>query len=184
MQGKHKQASDCDAFCSEYIIKRKNAIQSPEEYAFLLGYYAHLITDAAFQAMIRDKNRVSAAWNRIKADEKWRAGSEGMAETWDSVKELIPNETRMREIHAIEADYLTRQPDSGYLTEILPLRTFPDYIDYLPHGAIARKVKVMAYLPKADKAINYLCISQKEYAAYIEDTIQQVIHQFTSKCLL
>ena len=58
MQSERKKASDCDAFCDEYILKRKDKIKSAEEYAFLLGYYCHLITDAAFQAMIRDDDRV------------------------------------------------------------------------------------------------------------------------------
>ena len=66
MQSERKKASDCDAFCDEYILKRKDKIKSAEEYAFLLGYYCHLITDAAFQAMIRDDDRVKATWMRIK----------------------------------------------------------------------------------------------------------------------
>lgn len=57
MQGERKKASDCDAFCDEYILKRKDKIKSAEEYAFLLEYYSHLITDAAFQVMIRDEIR-------------------------------------------------------------------------------------------------------------------------------
>ncbi len=61
MQSERKKASDGDAFCMEYILKRKATIKSAEEYAFLLGYYCHLITDAAFQAMIRDEDRVRAA---------------------------------------------------------------------------------------------------------------------------
>ena len=69
MQSERKKASDCDAFCDEYILKRKDKIKSAEEYALLLGYYCHLITDAAFQAMIRDDDRVKATWMRIKADE-------------------------------------------------------------------------------------------------------------------
>lgn len=61
MQGVRKKASDCDAFYEEYILKRKSRIFSAEEYAFLLGYYAHLITGAAFQAMIRalDENHLT-----------------------------------------------------------------------------------------------------------------------------
>lgn len=70
MQGKRKKASDCDAFCEKYILKRKDEIRSAEKYDFFLGYYAHLITDAVFQAMIRDENRVKAAWMRIHADKK------------------------------------------------------------------------------------------------------------------
>ena len=102
MQSERKIASDCDAFCDEYILKRKDKIKSAEEYAFLLGYYCHLITDAAFQAMIRDDDRVKATWLRIKADEELRVAGAGMDETWDSVKRLIPKKDQMREIYAME----------------------------------------------------------------------------------
>lgn len=119
--------------------------KSAEEYSFLLGYYAHLITDAAFQAMIRDKDRVRAVWMRIKDDEELSVAGAGMDETWDSVKRLIPKKDRMRAIYAMEAEYLNNHPNSGYLTEILPLKSFPDYIDYLPKGCIVRKIGVMGY---------------------------------------
>ena len=77
-----------------------------------------------------------------------------MDETWDSVKRLIPKKDRMREIYAMEAEYLSDHPSSGYLTEIMPLKTFPDYIDYLPQGSIVRKIGVMGYLPEVDKSMN------------------------------
>ena len=93
MQSERKKASDCDAFCDEYILKRKDKIKSAEEYAFLLGYYCHLITDAAFQAMIRDDDRVKATWMRIKADEELRVAAVGMDETWDSVKDSFPRKS-------------------------------------------------------------------------------------------
>ncbi len=185
MQGERKKASDCDAFCCEYIMKRKDKIESAEEYAFLLGYYSHLITDAAFQAMIRDEERVKAAWMRINADEKLSTASAGMDETWDSVKRLIQKKDRMREIDAIEAEYLSNHPKSGYLTEILPLKSFPDYIDYLPQGCIVRKVGIMGYLPEHDKSMNkFISISKDEYADFVEDTIQLVAKQFIEKNLV
>lgn len=185
MQGERKKASDCDAFCDEYILKRKDKIKSAEEYAFLLGYYAHLITDAAFQAMIRDEKRVRAAWMRIKADDEWNGAGAGMDETWDSVKKLIPKKERMREIYAMEAEYLSDHPNSGYLTEILPLKSFPDYLDYLPKGCIVRKIGVMGYLPKLDNPINkFISISKDEYADFVEDTIRLVANQFARKKLV
>lgn len=185
MQGERKQAADCDAFCEAYILKQKDSIRSAEEYAFLLGYYAHLIADAAFQAMIRDDDRVKAVWARIKADSILRADSAGMEETWDSIKLLFPKEKRMREIHAIEARYLDEHPDSGYLTEILPLKAFPDYIDYLPKGCIVRKIGVMGYLPESDQSpLTFIPISQAEYAAFVQDTIQLVAKQFVDQHLL
>ncbi len=184
MQGERKKASDCDAFCDEYILKRKDEIRSAEEYGFLLGYYAHLITDAAFQAMIRDENRVKAAWMRIHADEKLRVSGAGMDETWDCVKLLIPKKARMRGIYAMEAEYLSDHPYSGYLTEILPLQSFPNYIDYLPKDCIVRKIGVMGYLPEHDNNASYVAISQSEYADFVEDTIQLVVKQFAKKNLV
>jgi hypothetical protein len=67
MSEERKVASDCDSFCKEYILKRKNEIKSQEQYSFLLGYYVHLIADAAFQWFIRDDKRVKDTWRRINA---------------------------------------------------------------------------------------------------------------------
>ncbi len=84
MQGERKKVSDCDAFYKEYILDHRDKITSEEEHSFLLGYYAHLLTDAAFQAMIRNEERISAVWGRIRSNEQlWRA-SAGMDETWDT----------------------------------------------------------------------------------------------------
>lgn len=178
MQGARKKASDCDAFYEEYIAKRRYL--SAEEYAFLMGYYAHLITDAAFQKMIRDEDRVKAAWKRIKANEDLLAHSVGMEETWDNAKKLIPKRVWVGHIYSLEAEYLEAHPDSGYLTEILPLKEFPDYIDYLPEGAIVRKIGVMGYLPKRNEDLGeWIAISREEYEAYIGDTIQTILKRFS-----
>lgn len=185
MQAARKKSSDCDLFCEEYIIRRRNEISSAEEYAFLLGYYSHLITDVAFQAMTRNSNRIKAAWSRIRIDEEYGNASIGMEETWDGIKMLIPKKERMRQIYAIEWEYLRDHPDSGYLTEILPLKNFPDYIDYLPAGAIVRKIGVMGYLSKPDESgIPFLAITRDEYQSYVSDTTQKIIDIFTNKDLL
>ena len=180
MQGERKKASDCDAFYDEYIAKRRAGIQSAEEYAFLMGYYAHLITDAAFQKMIRDEDRVKAVWKRIKENENLREQSAGIEESWDNAKKLIPKRVWVGHIYSLEAEYLNAHPDSGYLTEILPLKAFPDYIDYLPKGAIVRKIGVMGYLPKLNEDLGeWIAISREEYEAYIQETIQLILKQFS-----
>lgn len=185
MQGERKQASDCSAFCEAYILRRKDSIRSAEEYAFLLGYYAHLIADVAFQAMIRDEDRLKAAWMRIKENPALRASAAGMEETWDSAKRLIPRAERMRGIDAIEAEYLAAHPDSGYLTEILPLRAFPDYLDFLPRGCIVRKIGVMGYRPQSNPSPHsFIPVSRGEYAEFVDDAIQLVIGQFAEHHLL
>ena len=180
MQGERKKASDCDAFYEEYIAKRRDRIQTTEEYAFLMGYYAHLITDAALQKMIRDEERVKAAWKRIKENEDLLERSAGMEESWDNAKKLIPKREWIGHIYSLEAEYLNAHPDSGYLTEILPLKEFPDYIDYLPESAIVRKIGVMGYLPKLNEDLGeWIAISREEYEAYIEDTIQMILKRFS-----
>ena len=180
MQGARKKASDCDAFYEQYIAKRRDGIQSAEEYAFLMGYYAHLITDAAFQKMIRDEDRVKAVWKRIKENEELRERSAGMEESWDNAKKLIPKRVWVGHIYSLEAEYLNAHPGSGYMTEILPLKDFPDYIDYLPAGAIVRKIGVMGYLPKINEnLIDWIAISREEYEAYIQETIQMILKRFS-----
>lgn len=178
MHGERKKASDCEAFGKKYIVDRREEIESAEEWAFLLGYYAHLIADAAFQAFLRDDERVKAAWRRIKKDAKLGAASAGMEETWDTIKQLVPKRERMRRIYVIEGEYLRDHPESGYLTEILPLTEFPDYIDYLPSGAIVRKIGVMAYLPKPDESVTgFITMSREEYRSFVEETIKMVLEK-------
>lgn len=184
MRGERKNASDCDGFYEAYIAKYHGDLFG-EEYAFLLGYYAHLITDAAFQKMIRDPERVKAVWGRIKADAQLAMDSVGMEESWDSAKRLVPYQKRMQEIYSMEAEYLREHPDSGYLTEILPLKEFPDYIDYLPEGSIVRKIGVMGYLPAAgDTATSMITISREEYVGFAKHAIDMIARQFIQKGLL
>ena len=185
MSKERKVASDCASFCEEYILKRKNEIQSQEQYSFLLGYYAHLITDAAFQWYIRDDKRVKDTWRRINADDNLRVRAKGYSEDWDSVKKLISKNERMHEIYSLEAEYLRDNPTSGYLTEILPLTEFPDYIDYLPHGCIVRKIGVMGYLPEFDENLtDPISISREEFISFVDNTVLLVVSKFKEENLI
>lgn len=185
MSGKRKAVSDCDIFYEEYIVKRREEIKSEEQYSFLLGYYVHLIADAAFQVFIRDEERVKAAWDRIKADEHLNKLAVGYKENWDSLKRIIPKDERMNEIYTMEAEYLRDNPDSGYLTEIIPLKEFPDYIDYLPSGCIVRKIGVMGYIPKADKnIITPISMSREEYISFVADTAVLVVGKFKERNII
>ena len=176
MTGQRKVASDCDSFIKEYIDKCKDNIQSQEHYSFLMGYYVHLITDAAFQWYIRDDKRVKDTWNRINANENLRVSAMGYPKDWDSVKILIPKHERMHEIYSMEAEYLRDNPTSGYLTEILPLKEFPDYIEYMPHGCVVRKIGIMGYVPKLDENLtNPIALSREEFLYFVDNTTSLVV---------
>ncbi|MGI6239265.1 MAG: zinc dependent phospholipase C family protein [Christensenellales bacterium] len=182
MSKERKTASDCDAFYQEYIVKRNDEIQSHEQYSFLLGYYVHLMTDAAFEGYLHDENRIKDTWERIYADKNLFARANGYIKDWNSVKELIPKKERIREIHSLEAAYLRDHPTSGYLTEILPLKEFPDYIDYLPYGSIARKIAVMGYLPELnEKGYHPISISREEFAFFIDNTVMFAVDRLREK---
>lgn len=185
MQGERKLLSDCDLFCNEYIVKRKSEIQSQEQYSFLLGYYAHLITDAAFQWFISDEQRVKNTWNRINANENLRNYAKGYPENWDSVKKIISKKERMHEIYSMEAEYLRDNSTSGYLTEILTLKDFPDYIDYLPNGCIVRKIGVMGYLPEFDETLtNPISMSKEEFIFFNDNSASLVVKKLNEKNLI
>lgn len=174
MTSGRKVAADCDRFLYEYIQKKE--IASAQEESFLLGYYAHLITDAEFQRHIRDENRVKATWDRIKLHPELKEKAMGMDENWDSVKVLINGKERMKDIYSIEKDYLDEHPESGYLTEIMGLESFPDYIEYFPQGAIVRKIKVMGYIPqKTVGPYSYIAMSREEYDSFLDRATELVI---------
>ncbi len=174
MGNKRKVASDCERFLYEYVEKKTNL--DIKEESFLLGYYAHLITDAEFQRYIRDEERVKASWDRIKRHPELSASALGMEETWDSVKVLIKGKERMKDIYSMERDYLDSHPESGYLSDIIGLEKFPDYIDYLPKGAIVRKVKVMGYMPQKEiSQYSYIGISEDEYCNFVSRATQMVV---------
>lgn len=176
MSGERKTASDCDKFYEEYIEKRKHTINSLQEKSFLWGYYAHLITDAEFQRYIRDDKRIEAVWDRIENHAELSLKADGMPQNWDSVKLLINKDDRMKDIYSIENEYLEKHPQSGYLTEILGLKSFPNYIDYLPDGSIVRKINIMGYRPKKESGkYPYIGMSKEEYATFINQATKLVL---------
>jgi len=175
MGNERKVASDCDRFLHEYVEKKVDL--DIKEESFLLGYYAHLITDAEFQRITRDEERVKASWDRIKKHPELSKLAVGMDETWDSVKILIRGKERMKDIYSLEKEYLELYPESGYITDIISLEEFPDYIDYLPEGAIVRKVKVMGYMPvKEVSQYPYIGMSKEEYGNFVKRAIELVVN--------
>lgn len=185
MTGSRKTPGDADRFCEECIAKRREEIDSAEKYAFLLGYYAHLLTDGAYERMTRNETRVRAAWVRIRENEMLRGVSAGMPESWDSIKTLVTRREIKRCIQWFEGVYLQAHPDSGYLTQILPLKEFPVYLDYLPPGCIVRKIGVMGHVPRLrGTEPEWIAISRAEYETYIADTIELIMERFAQKNLL
>ena len=182
MQGNRKTAADCEAFYQKYLVNRADEIKTEEHRSFLLGYYAHLTADAEFQRFIRDEERIRAVWLRIHGCPALHEKAAGQPETWDTVKKLVSRTERMQEISALEAEYLAEHPDSGYMTEILPLEEFPDYLDYMPGRYIVRKIDVMGDMPQKEALSNgMISITRAEYEAFVTAAVQLLREAFTRK---
>jgi hypothetical protein len=179
MSGKMKVSSDGERFEHEFIEKRQYCTKA--ELSFLLGYYAHIMTDAGYACLVRDKERLAACFCRIRAHAELGALLHGAEESWDTVKKLISKEERLRDIYCFERRYLDENPDSGYFTELLPLTSFPDLISLLPSGAVARKVKVMRYMPQETQGeYSGIAISEEEYRGFIL-TVTELVAQTALK---
>ena len=91
----------------------------------------------------------------------------------------------MNEIYTMEAEYLEENSNSGYLSEILPLKEFPDYIDYLPTGCIVRKIGVMGYIPEVGQSMtNPITLSREEYKLFVDETVKLVISKLREMGLI
>lgn len=173
MSDEKKSSADSERFLREYV-ERKKDLDSKEE-SFLLGYYAHLVTDAEFLRVLHEEERVRAIWKRIKQHPELSMLAVGMDETLASVNRLIPKRERMQDIYSWEAEYLEFHPESGYFTEIINLKKFPDYLEYLPEGAIVRKVQFMGYLnEKKTGSYSNIAISKEEFDCFVKRAIELV----------
>ena len=93
-----------------------------------------------------------------------------MEESWDNFKKLYPDrKERYCGLQRIEREYLDTHPESGYFTEIQGLAYFPDYLEYLPQGAIPAKIKLMYYMPEPEKGrFPFVGFSREEYNDFLD----------------
>lgn len=166
-----KTSARHDRFFDEYI-NGKN-ICSEQQLAFLAGYYVHLIADAEFMRFLHDESRIAAVFDRLAQDGCYGGRIEGMPKDYDTIRSL-GREFRTRDIILLEDEYLWTHPDSIYFTILRRTTEFPDYIDYLPHGAIVRKIGVMTREPGDAPADRLLFLSREEYDGYIRRTCEIV----------
>jgi len=169
MTGSSKSTADIDGFYHTYISGC--AADGKEKTAFLIGYLAHLMTDVAFQQMIDDEVRVSRMLARIKSHPPYAKRIEGMPETGETVKKQFTRSERMNDILGFEWEWFKAHPDSMYHRCILHTEGFPDYLEFLPHGSIARKIHVMGKPMKPEPGLYQgVFFSEEELSGFIEST--------------
>lgn len=179
MTDRSKLTADYEGFYNEYI--KDKTFTSKEEYSFFIGYYAHLITDVLFQAMVRDDQRVERCFERIKNNSGLREKIKGYPGNFDTLKIIFGKERIFYDVMIHEINYLKKNPQSAYNRVLRKVETFPDYMDIFPKGAIARKIKIMAYEPGDESLDEFVFFDDKEYETFIKDASSKIYEMIYAK---
>lgn len=179
MGGERKAETDCERFYQECIAGRR--FGSNEERSFYLGYYSHLLTDACFQKFTRDEARVRDMMVRIRKHPRMSARMNGLPYEYDAVKRAFSKKERLYDVAQIEYEYICSNPQSAYMTVLRTTKNFPEYISFFPKGAIVRKLGVMAVPPEKVEDAEFVFISRKEYADFLEETYANVFGKLNDR---
>jgi len=170
MKNNNKETADFEGFYKKYILNKTSLPE--EEKSYFLGYYAHLISDARFQAFIREESRVSACFFRLSQYPEIRIKLEGKPINWDTIKEIFPKQVRYRDIVDHENEYIINNPNSCYNTILLTTDDYYDFTGILPTDGIKRKLPIMAPRNKSYQFSNqpHLFVTAEEYEHYLDST--------------
>ena len=179
MAREHKDSADCEGFFDAYVRGKSLAA---EEYGFMMGYYTHLIADAEFQRFYQSPEMTAARFVRIKSVPEYAARVAGMPEIHDTVRRMFSRNEKMGDMAAVERDYVRKNPETVYNTVLKNVKEFPDYIDYLPAGAIARKIPIMlAAEAAAEEKTTFVFITPAEHDAYVKRTAGLIYRKLKEK---
>lgn len=180
MNGKSKLTVDYEGFFDEYIKDKE--FDSNEHISFLLGYYSHLVTDVEFQRFVRDEKRVKNIFGRVKSKENLYKEIRGYSEDFDTLKRVFGKHNIFYDIYVHEFNYLKDNPNSNYNTVLKRINDFPDYLDYLPKGAIIRKINIIKeYLDVKQQIDEFIFFSEHEFNEFVEETSSLIYELINDK---
>ena len=141
MAGGSKSSADYQAFFDAHITDQQ--FSDRQEYAFLLGYYTHLVTDVYYQNFVRNPDRVAACFSRLKAQHHTAGQIAGRPETFDTLKSVFGRKVLFQDIAILENNWVFTHPNSVYDRVLRKTTSFPDYLPLFPKGAYPRKIAIM-----------------------------------------
>ena len=176
-----KLTADYEGFYTQYVENRPDLPK--EERDFLLGYYAHLIADVEAQRYLRDPARVQAIFTRIAEIPEMHDKVKDLPQAMDTLKSVFGGRKAVsQDIAYMENRYILEHPDSVYNTIVRTTTAFPDYLDFLPAGAIPRKIKIIAV--PADPTMqetDFIFYSEEEYESLIHHTVNLICERLQEK---
>lgn len=176
MTGTNKLSADYESFYRRYLANKGSL--SNQERAFYWGYIAHLMTDISFYRFIYDEERVAARWKRACCVPELGEQLEEHPQSYESMKRVFGKKRIFAGWIAMENEYLYAHPECSYRTVLQTVQTFPSYLDYLPEGAIPRKIRVMGGVPEKHKGeIEQVFFTREEMDGYIADACEEIIRR-------
>lgn len=134
---------DAQLFYETYIEKA-NPLE--EGYAYLVGYYIHLLTDIKFTAYIQGKIDSDPLYAPLKEDDKF---------IW----------TIKKDWYDLDHLYFRDNQESVFYTVFQHVEMFPEYLAHYPQGATIRQIKHITnfYLKSGedlDRVYQYLTMDE------------------------
>lgn len=174
MNGVSKLTADYEGFYKAYLSDISD--MDFEKKSFMLGYYSHLIVDVEFQKFVRDEGRVKAIFARVLERPDLSKQIEGVTHNFDTIKRVFGKNNVFYDIYQQEMNYLHEHPECRLNTVLGKIDAFPKYIDYLPEGAIVRKLKTITNYPcNNEKRTDFVFFSEDEINGFIEVVSQRII---------
>ncbi len=181
MSGSKKRMADCERFFDNYIKGKNFALD--EHYSFLLGYYSHLVTDVKWLEYMHNEDRVNACYERIKKIPELYEKIRDLPVEYYSIKNTFGKRCFLDDVVDIEQRYIIENPENTYNGILRKTTEIPEYLDFLPQGAIVRKINIMAYEPPAEaEEREHIFYTAEEYKRFITDMTELICKLITDKC--
>lgn len=149
---KGKKNIFADKFYDAYLVKE---VKDRKKKSFLIGYYSHLLTDIEFGKLVSIKRETDENYAKWKIDKKF---------IW----------TIKKDWYDLDHLYFRENPDSIFFRVFQHIKSFPNYLDYYPDGAIMRQVKYITKFyqnPPEDLDREYIYLTMDEMNSFLEKTL-------------
>lgn len=146
---------DAESFFDKYI---KNNLMEYSKYAYVLGYYIHLLTDIEWSKFFNEKKKNALYNKKLKEDASF---------IW----------TIKKDWYGLDFLYLEKNPNFIFHTIFKNIEQVPDYIDYFPKGALMKQVKYITeyYLGDNEETKeNFIYLNEEEMDKFIDETSKKI----------
>ena len=131
-----------------------------EEYAFLVGFYCHLVADYEWIERVWKPKITTPLYAEPIAEDKQFI--------WEIKKDW----------YGLDFLYLYEHPDSIFYTDFVQIESVPDYLPDFPQGSFTNRAQDTKafYLNEPDWDLDrpYIYLNREEWDTYVNETIQVI----------